>query len=247
MDGLTLGGASTYAISGKYRIATERTIYAMPETAIGFFNDAGASYFLSRLAFNVGIYLGLTGTRLKAYDVKKVGLATHFVESERLEDLETALIACKNDEEIGKALAKFSSVPSSVDTQLDANIPRIDKCFDGLKIEEIYENLHLDGSEWAMDTIRVLNTMSPMSLKVSHRSITRGKTMSLEDCMKMEYRLAIHHIINSDFKEGCRAILIDKDNKPQWNPKTLAEVTEAHLERFFGPLPNGDELTYERR
>lgn len=247
MDGITMGGASPFSIPAKYRIVTERTMYAMPETAIGFFNDAGASFFLPRLRFNVGVYMGLTGARMTGYDVKKVGLATHFVESKRLEDLEKALLACKTDEDIGKAISKHSSVPATHETELDSNLSRIDKCFDGDTVDEIYENLHLDGSDWAMDTIRTLNKMSPTSLKVTLHSITLGKTSSMRDCFTKEYRLAIHHAMGSDLKEGVRALLVEKDLKPKWNPKTLHDVTEAHVERFFKPLPDGDELTFETR
>lgn len=248
IDGITMGGASPLSIAGKYRIATERTSYAMPETAIGFFNDAGASYFLSRLRFNIGIYMGLTGARLSSYDVKKVGLATHFVESKKLEDLEKSLLTCKNDEEIGKTIANLASVPSSTETELDSVTSQIDKCFDGETVEEIYQNLHLDGSDWALNTIRTLNKMSPTSLKVTLRSLINGKKLPLRDCLKMEFCTAIHFVIESkDFREGTRAVLIDKDFKPKWNPPRLTEVTEEHVARFFKPLPDGDELTFETR
>lgn len=249
MDGITMGGASPFCIAGKYRVATERTLYAMPETAIGFFNDAGASYFLPRLRLNIGVYIGMTGARIKAYDVKKVGLATHYVESSRLEDLNKALLACKSDDEIGKALAKFASVPSSTESELDLVIPTIDRCFDGDGVDEVFENLHLDGSDWAMDTIRTLNKMSPTALKVTHRSINQGKKLSLQECLKVEFRLAINHInvMDSDFKEGVRAMLIDKDFKPKWNPKILHDVKDERVEKFFSPPPDQDELTFESR
>lgn len=191
--------------------------------------------------------MGMTGARIVGYDMKKIGLATHFVESRRLEDLEKALLDCKTDDEIGKAIAKIASTPATVESEFDAAIPRIDKCFDGETVEEIVENLHLDGSDWAMDTIRTLNKMSPTSLKVTHRSITLGKNLSMRDCLKTEFRLAIHHVIKSDLKEGCRAILIDKDFKPKWDPTTLHDVTEEHVDRFFKPLPDGDELTFRAR
>ena len=191
-----------FSIAGKYKIATERTVYAMPETVIGFFNDAGASYFLSRLRYDIGIYIGMTAERLKGFDVKKVGLASHYVESKRLEDLEKALLECKTDEEIGKAIAKHSSVPTSTETELDLVLNSIDKCFDGETVEEIMENLHLDGSEWAMNTIRTLNKLSPTSLKVTHRCMTLGKKMSLEDCLKMEFRVGQHHSGDKGPKRG---------------------------------------------
>lgn len=247
MDGITMGGASTFSVPGRYRIATERTVYAMPETAIGFFNDSGASYFLSRLRFNMGIYMGLTGARISGYDVKKIGIATHFVESAKIDELEKVLVACKGDEDIGKAISKFSSVPATNATELDSIMPTIDKCFDGENVDDIYQNLHHDGSDWAMETIRILNKMSPTALKVTHRSITVGGKTSLHDCVKKEYRLAIHHVIESDLKEGVRAILVEKDFKPKWNPRTLHDVSDKHVEHFFGPLPDGDELVLETR
>lgn len=219
----------------------------MPETAIGFFNDAGASFFLSRLRFNVGLFMGMTGTRLSSYDVKKVGLATHFIESRRLEDLDKALLTCTSDDEIGKAIAKLSSVPASTETELDSATPRIDKCFDGDTVEEIYENLHLDGSDWAMDTIRTLNKMSPTSLKVTHRSITKGSKLTMRECLQTEFRIAVNNAASCDFKEGVRALLVDKDLKPKWNPKTLQDVTNDHVEKFFKPLPDGAELTFDSR
>lgn len=249
MDGITMGGAAPFSIAGKYRVATERTVFAMPETAIGFFNDAGASFFLPRLRLNIGVYIGMTGARIKGYDVKKVGLASHYVESSRLEDLEKALLACKSDDEIGKAVAKLTTIPASVESELDLVVPRIDQCFDGDTVEEIFENLHLDGSDWAMDTIRTLNKMSPTALKVTHRSINQGKKLSLQDCLKTEFRLAINTavVLESDFKEGVRALLIDKDFKPKWNPKKLHDVTDEQVEKYFGPLPDKDELVFESR
>lgn len=246
MNGITMGGGSSYSIAGKYRVATEKTIYAMPETAIGFFNDAGASYFLSRLENNVGIYIGLTGTRLRGYDVKKVGLATHFVESKRLDNLEKALIACENERQIEKVLSEFSSTPKSIHNELDVLIPRINKCFGAETVEEIYENLLIDGSNWALETIKVLNKMSPTSLKVSLRNMVEGRKNSLHDCLTLENRVAVHYVIGSDLKEGVRALLIDKDLKPKWNPKTVEEVTEDHVERFYKKLPDRDELFFEK-
>lgn len=247
MDGITMGGASPFSIPGRYRIATERTVYAMPETAIGFINDAGASHFLPRLRNNFGVYLGMTGDRVTGIDVKKTGIATHYVLSDRLEELENVLLTCKTDEEIGKAISKFSSLQPPPETELDAILPHVDKCFDGDTVEEIHENLHHDGSDWAMATVRTLNKMSPTSMKVTHRSIIMGKKASLRDCLTVEFRLAINHVIRSDLKEGVRALLIDKDFKPTWNPSKLHDVTEEHIARFFQPLPDGKDVTFEER
>lgn len=246
MDGVTMGSSSALSIAGRYRIATERTVFSMPETEIGCFNGTGSSYFLPRIRLNIGMYIGLSGASLKAYDLKKVGLATHYVESKRLDELDKALFKCKSDDEIGKAISKHSSVPTTMQTELDAITPNIDKCFDGDTVEEIFENLHFDGSDWAMETIRAMNKLSPTALKVSHRSFTLGKKMSLHECLKMEYRVACHHFTKSDLKEGVRAMLIDKDFKPKWKPKKISEVKDDHVDRFFKPLPDEDELTFEK-
>jgi 3-hydroxyisobutyryl-CoA hydrolase len=246
MDGITMGGGSSYSVAGKFSVATEKTVYAMPETAIGFFNDSGASYFLPRIPNNVGIYIGLTGVRLKGYDVKKFGLASHFVEGRKVDELETALIHCKTETEIEKVLANFSSVPANPKSELDDLIPRIDKCFAPETIEEIYEKLRQDGSDWAHETIKLLDKMSPTSLKVSLKNLLLGKKLSLRDCLTMDYRIGGHFLIKSDLKEGVRALLIDKDMKPKWDPPTVEEVSAEHVERFFKPLPHGDDIEFGR-
>lgn len=245
MNGITMGGGSSYSIAGKYRIATERTIYAMPETLIGFFNDAGASFFLPRLPNNIGIYLGLTGARLKGFDVKKVGLATHYVESRKIEDLEKALISCKNEKEIVEVIESFTSTPEDEKSEIDEITVKIDKCFAADSIEKIYENLEKDGSHWAENTIQTLNQMSPTSLKVSLRNMVEGKKLTLHECLTLDYRVGAHHLIKSDLKEGVRALLIDKDLKPKWNPGTVEDVTENHVERFYKPLPLQDDLEFQ--
>jgi 3-hydroxyisobutyryl-CoA hydrolase len=243
---LTFGGCAPFAVAPKnHRVVTEKTVFSMPESTIGYFNDAGASYFLSRLKNNVGFYMSLASARIYGGDIKKIGLADYFVLNERLEELEKSLAECKNQQEIEKTLSKFASEPK--ESKLEGILPLIDKCFDGDNVEEIIDNLHLDGSEWAMDTIKVLNKLSPTSLKVCHREHTLGKKMSLRDCLKMEFRMACHHAAGSDLHEGVRALLIDKDNKPNYKPSTLHDVEEEHIERFMKPLPNGDELSFEER
>lgn len=243
MDGLAMGGAAYYSVSGRFTVATERTLFAMPETVFGYFNDAGASHFLSRLDNNFGFYVGMAGARVKGFDVKKVGLASHYIESGKMDEVEKSLIGCKTHEDVKLTLDKFSSAP--VETELVSILPKVKKCFGGATVEEIFENLQLDGSDWAKKTIKTLNKMSPTSLKVTHRSISLGKDSTLRDSLKKEFRLVVHHVLKSDLKEGVRALLIDKDFKPQWNPKSITEVTEQHVARFFEPSPDGDELTFE--
>ena len=240
INGLAMGGAAFYAVPGKYRVVTEKAVFSMPETAIGYFNDAGASYFLPRLDNHVGLYIGMTGARLQGFDLKKVKLATHYVDSSVIDDLEKKLLVCKSHQDVERILNDLSTIPLSSVTELDEITPKINKCFAGKTVEEIYENLQLDGSTWAKETIKTLNKMSPTSLKVTHRSITLGKHLSMKDCLEMEQRLVYNQILNSDLKEGVRALLVDKDLKPQWNPKTLSEVTEEHVTKFFLPMPKED-------
>lgn len=244
MSGWTFGGAAVFTMSGKYRIATEKTVFAMPEGRIGFFNDSGASFFLSRLDKNVGIYLGLTGAHMASFDVKKSGIATHFIESKNLRELERNLVNCKNHDDVENVLDEFSFTPSSRETKFDENIETIDECFVGLTIEQIFDNLKRDGSEFALKTIELLRKMSPTSLKITHRQLNLGRYMSMEDCARMEFRMAANFATKSDLQEGCRAMLVDKDFKPKWNPPTIEEVSDVNISRFFGPPSDCDELTF---
>lgn len=245
IDGLALGGAAIYSMPGKYRIVTERTVISMPETTIGYFNDAGSSHFLSRLENNFGIYMGMTGIKVKGFDAKKVGLATHYIASHKLDELEKTLAKCKNHMDVEKVLNHLSSDNEFRPDQLDRILPDIKKCFDGSTVEEIFENLQNEGSDWAANTLKTLKRNSPTSLKITHRSITTGKNISLRDCLKMEMRLVVNHTEGSDFKEGVRAVLIDKDFKPKWSRKSIYDVTVDDVERFFKPLPKPYELRFE--
>jgi 3-hydroxyisobutyryl-CoA hydrolase len=245
IDGVTFGGACVLAMGSKFRIATERSIISMPETSIGFFGASGSSYFLSRLRNSVGIYMGMTGFRLRGFDLKKVGLATHFVESKKIKSLEKELEMINDSDDVGKTVAAFSTIPMTFDSEFDRVLPRIEKCFEGTTVEQIYENLKQDGSKWAMDTIKQLDLKSPTSLKICHRQLYLGKMLNLQECLKMEFRIAVQHVIESDMKEGCRAMIFDKDENPKWNPKSLNEVTNDMIERFFQPVPENDELTFE--
>lgn len=246
IDGLTMGGAAFYAMPGKYRIATERTAFSMPETIIGYFNDAGSSYFLSRLDNHFGIYMGLTGNAVNGFDMKKIGLATHFVESSKLDELELSLTQCKTHEEVERILMEAASDPPSPVTELDEILPNIKKCFDASTVEEIYENLQEDDSDWAKKTLNSLKQKSPLALKVSHRSIISGN-IPLRDCLKMEMRLTMNYSIGNggDVKEGVRAVLVDKDLKPNWSRKSIYDVTDEDVERFFRPVPTKYELIFE--
>uniref|UniRef100_A0A182TUV5 3-hydroxyisobutyryl-CoA hydrolase, mitochondrial n=1 Tax=Anopheles melas TaxID=34690 RepID=A0A182TUV5_9DIPT len=246
IDGITMGGGVGLSVHGKYRIATERTMFAMPETAIGLFPDVGGGYFLPRLEGKLGLYLGLTGFRLKGRDVHKAGVATHYVESKNLAALEQQLLATTSGAEVESVLDRFSEKrDAGTEFVLAKQLQQINECFSAPTVEAIFKQLERDGSEWAQNTLKLLHKMSPTSMVVTQKQLELGGKMDLKTCLKMEYRLAVHHAIDSDFKEGVRALLIDRDQKPRWNPATLAEVDPARIEQFFGPLPDGDELQFE--
>lgn len=201
IDGITMGGGVGLSVHGKYRIATEKTMFAMPETAIGLFPDVGGSHFLPRLDGKLGLYLGLTGFRLKSKDVVKSGVATHFCESGRIPELENELLKTKNENDIKTVLDKFCPVDQS-EFVLAKNIEQINKCFSAKSVEGIVKNLELDGSEWAQSTLKLFKKMSPTSMKVTQRQLEYGSKLNLVDCLKMEFRMAVHHLEDSDFKEG---------------------------------------------
>ncbi|XP_055621892.1 3-hydroxyisobutyryl-CoA hydrolase, mitochondrial [Toxorhynchites rutilus septentrionalis] len=244
VDGITMGGGVGLSVHGKYRVATERTMFAMPETAIGLFPDVGGGFFLPRLEGKLGLYLGLTGFRLKGQDVTKAGIATHYVESKNLDALEKELCTTRNSADVNDVLNRFNVTDSS-EFVLQKHIKQINKCFAGSTVEDILANLESDGSVWAQNTLKTLAKMSPTSLKVSMKQLDIGRTLDLRSCLKMEFRMAVHCVIDSDFKEGVRAMLIDRDQAPKWKPIKLNDVSEQQVERFFGPLPDGDELVFE--
>jgi 3-hydroxyisobutyryl-CoA hydrolase len=180
IDGITMGGGVGLSVHGKYRVATERTMFAMPETAIGLFPDVGGSYFLPRLNGKLGLYLGLTGFRLKGRDVQKAGVATHYIESSKLDELETELVGCQSDLAVSKILYKYSSLfKDTTEFVLAPNIEKINKCFAGNTVEEIFKNLENDGSAWATKTLDTMKKMSPTSMKVTQKQLELGEHMTL--------------------------------------------------------------------
>ncbi|XP_039304062.1 3-hydroxyisobutyryl-CoA hydrolase, mitochondrial isoform X2 [Solenopsis invicta] len=241
INGITMGGGVGLSVHGKYRIATEKTLFAMPETAIGLFPDVGATYFLSRLKGKLGIYLGLTGHRLKGIDVLLAGIATHFVPSEKLADLKRELLTLR-DVDIEPILNKYQPKLNH-EFSLAPHMSQIENCFSAPSIEEIIERLKKDNSDWAQKNMETLLKMSPSSLKITKKAIDEGKGKSLAECLKIEYRLACTALNrDGDFYEGVRALLVDKDQKPVWKPISLADVTDEYVNKRFAALPANKEL-----
>ncbi|XP_041259284.1 3-hydroxyisobutyryl-CoA hydrolase, mitochondrial [Onychostruthus taczanowskii] len=245
IDGITMGGGVGVSVHGHFRVATEKTVFAMPETAIGLFPDVGGGYFLPRLSGKVGYYLALTGCRLKGRDVLKVGIATHFVESEKLPALEKDLIALKSPskEKIADLLNSYHrkcTIDQEKEFALDEHMEKINSLFSGNSMEEIVKKLKQDGSPFAMKQLETLNKMSPTSLKLTLRQLREGASMSLQEVLRMEYRLSQACMKGHDFYEGVRAVLIDKDQSPKWKPAALEEVSDEFVDNCFKPLGNDD-------
>lgn len=252
MDGITMGGGVGVSIHAPFRVVTENTVFAMPETAIGLFPDVGGSFFLPRVCDGmVGAYLGITGARLKGQDAYWAGIGTHYVPSARLPALKERMDRLSTDTltplTIHRALNEFSG---EVDwSQYAFSKPEIrqcvDKCFSKSTVEEIMKALENDGSEFALTTHKVMSKMSPTSLKVALRQLTEGRTKNIAECFQMEYRLSSHILqsnvtengVTKDFIEGVQAVLVEKGKRSAiWSPSTLEQVSPANVDYFFKPL-----------
>lgn len=239
MDGVTMGGGVGLSAYCRYRVATERTIWAMPETAIGLLPDVGTGWLLSRLPGEFGTWLALTGARLKAADCLYLGLCTHHVESVKVEALKALLLQAPDG--AAKTLARFSADPGPA--PLAGKQKALDGYFEHDTVEAILAALRA-GSSWARQQAVVLETRSPTSMKVALRELRLAREKpSFADEIALEYRLACRIISTPDFQEGVRAVVIDKDNAPKWSPARLEDVTEAMLDRLFAPFNDRPEWT----
>lgn len=238
LDGITMGGGVGISIHGSHRVATEKLMFAMPETGIGFFPDIGATYFLPRLSGKLGYYLGLTGARLNADDSVALGLAQYKVNAAVIPNLIEAIaqhqFVADAKASVSKILQAFQQSVAS--TKILEQQPEIDRCFSHRTMEEILASLQQASGSLCMEAAAVLPKKSPTSLKVSLRALQQGAELDFDTCMQLEYRLASHFAQGYDFKEGIRAVIIDKDQTPHWQPSTLAGVTEEVVERYFTPL-----------
>jgi|TARA_R100000501_G_scaffold13654_3_gene24950 enoyl-CoA hydratase/carnithine racemase len=236
IDGITMGGGVGLSIHAPYRVATERTLFAMPETGIGLITDVGATHALPRLEGELGTYLGLTGARLKAEDCLYAGIATHYMESGDVPLLVDALAAGPGSVE--DTIAKFHQSPEQP-PELEAHRADIDKYFDGNTCEEIMSSLSM-GNDWAEAQRDLLMKMSPTSMKLTLRALREGAGDDLAACLKREYRLVGNIKNGNDFYEGIRAQLIEKDRKPRWNPSNLRDVTDDMVDGYFAEPEHGD-------
>ena len=247
MDGVTMGGGVGLSVHGTYRVATERTLFAMPETGIGLFPDVGGGWFLPRLRGELGTWLALTGARLKGTDVVAAGVATHFLPSELVPNLKAQIaeadFSAGAAEMLGEILSRAThNVPAG---SFEANMDTIDRCFGFDTAEEIVAALNADGSDWALKQVSTITSKSPETVKVALRQVREGDACeTFEDNMRMEYRIGWSKVQSQALIEGVRAVIIDKDHAPKWSPDTLDGVNEEDVARYFEPLGD-DELNFE--
>lgn len=229
--GIVMGGGVGVSVHGGYRVASEGAVFAMPETGIGLFPDVGGSYFLPRCPGQIGMYLALTGNRLKTADCLYSGIATHAVPAAQLD---TLLARLAQGEDPAKAIASLSQ--DAGDAPLSHRRAAIDRLFGGSSVEAILTALDAEEGEWARETAATIRAKSPTATKLAFRQLREGKRLDFDDCMRMEYRMVSRVITGHEFYEGIRATIIDKDQRPVWRPASLDEVTDGEIEAYFAPL-----------
>jgi enoyl-CoA hydratase len=241
IDGIAMGGGVGVSVHGSHRVAGDRFSFAMPEVGIGFFPDVGATWFLPRMPGELGTYCALTGERFGIADAFAGGIATHRISSARLDDLLDGLTGTVPVEAVLAAFAE--PVDEGPITQHRA---AIDRLFESDMVENILAALDTEAlsksadAEWAAQTAATIRVKSPLSLKLALAQVRRGKSWDFKTCMRMEFRIVSRVIHGHDFYEGVRAVIVDKDNKPRWQPATLPDVGEADVERHFAPLGSSE-------
>ena len=244
IDGPVMGSGVGITLFGTHRVAGERYRFAMPETAIGLFPDVGTAWTLSRLPGNVGMYIGLTGRSIGAADAYTLGLLTHCIPAARYEEIKTAFA---DTWPVDTILDERHVDPGP--GELPFTAPIISRCFSAPTVEEIIARLRAVGGihgDWAQGVIADLEKRAPLSLKVTHRHIRDARALDLRQTLIVDYRLACRFLDGSDFYEGVRAALVDKDGSPKWRPKALEDVTPAMVEDYFAPM-GAAELTLPTR
>jgi enoyl-CoA hydratase len=235
MNGITMGGGVGISLHGSYPIATERFVFAMPETGIGFFPDIGASYLLARCPGSTGVYLGLTGNQLSAQDAQTLGLVKEIISSDNIQSFLHELVrmdlSTHPHAQIQACLNEFALPRNHADIINQQGA--MDDCFSYATMEEIFSALKLKGNEWAMATLNNLQSKSPLSLKVTLAQIQMAKIQTMAECLAMDYCLVSKFMRGHDFYEGVRALLVDKDKSPQWRPSDLNHVTDALVAEYF--------------
>jgi enoyl-CoA hydratase len=243
IDGIVMGGGVGISVHGSHRVAGDKFMFAMPEVGIGFFPDVGATFFLPRLPAALGIYCALTGERLDAADAVAAGVATHRVPSAQFPDLiETLCRAVPLDASLAACARPAAGGPVVSRGRAIATL------FTGERVDDILAALDATGAAGGTDAAfasaaaALIRTKSPTSLKVTLAQMQRGSALDFAECMRTEFRIVSRVVRGHDFYEGVRAVIIDKDQAPRWQPSTLAAVSAAEVERHFAPLASELEL-----
>jgi len=242
IDGIIMGGGMGLAINGAFRITSQRSTFAMPETKIGYFPDVGATYFLNQCPGQLGLYIGLTGITFSANDALFAGIATHYIPKEHWEGIEQKLENAElhHAEDIKTILNQHSECFDEK-SEFEQYFGIINECFSGASVEEIFESLEKHPTEFARNTLEQLKQRCPISLKTTFQQLQIGEKLLFPEAMKFEFRQSRSFVNSPDFIEGIRAAVIDKDRKPQWSVPTIYDVSDekisAILERDdFEPL-----------
>lgn len=240
IHGIVMGGGVGVSVHGFYRVADKTTTFAMPETGIGLFPDVGGSFFLPRCPGEIGMYLGLTGARLKADDLFYAGIATD-VNVELSNDEIIAELA--EGESSGNLMSEVTGSYIGEQEREGRGLPplaehreEIDRIFSAGSVEEILDRLDAGDSAWAVQTAKTIRAKSPTATKLAFRQIREGKTLDFDDCMRMEFRMVNRVVAGHDFYEGVRATIIDKDQQPKWQPARLEDVSDREIDAYFAPL-----------
>lgn len=239
MDGVVMGGGAGIGSAASHRIVTERTKWAMPELNIGFFPDVGSSYFLNRMPGRIGLYLALTSSVITGEDLLYLGAAEVYTSSGRWDEAKANLQSLGEggfaSRQLSELLAQMQDKPTRP-SRLAALRERIDDHFARATIEDILASLERaagEGDEWAWETLTALRRKPPTSLKVTLRQFQSGRGKSLADCLRMEMDMSMNFVAHDDLYEGIRAVLIDKDRNPRWQPAELGDVDERRVRSFF--------------
>ncbi|HEY0107277.1 MAG TPA: enoyl-CoA hydratase/isomerase family protein [Rhizomicrobium sp.] len=236
LSGIVMGGGVGVSMHGSYRVADKSTVFAMPETGIGLFPDVGGSFFLPRLPGEIGMYLGLTGARLKVDDLRYCKMATDADTDVGRDRIIAALVAGDVPGNLMSEVTGYSIASPAPLAPLSQVRKKIDDFFAAGSVEDVLSRLDADASDWSADTARTILSKSPTATKLAFRQIREGAKLDFDDCMRMEFRMVNRVIAGHDFYEGVRATIIDRDGAPNWRPATLAEVSDADIDAYFALL-----------
>ncbi|EGR29402.1 hypothetical protein IMG5_156200 [Ichthyophthirius multifiliis] len=237
MDGIVMGGGVGISVHSPIKIATENSVFAMPEAKIGFFTDVGGGFFLSKLRNNIGLYLGLSGARLKGKELVSCGIANFFVQSKDLENLEKEVSENLNDntstEDIKQIVKKYSlDVEKIIQNEFE-----IKTLFQGNTLQNIINNIKQSDSEFAKQTLKNLQQQNAISLRIIFEQISRGAKMSLKENLIQDFALSQSFLKGNDFFEGIRTVLIDRNDQPKWTYQSPFDVPQSLIDDYFQPLP----------